>query len=164
MTRLLSTDSSRSLAFQRVLLGLVMFPHGAQKLLGWFGGYGWSGSMGFLTHGVGLPGALAGLIILIEFFGSLALITGTLTRLGALGIAAVMVGAVVTTHLHNGFFMNWSGQKPGEGFEYHLLTLALALPIIVRGAGAYSVDGAIASALDQSQPDVQRTAGGANAG
>lgn len=143
-SRLLATDSSRTLAFQRVLLGLVMFPHGAQKLLGWFGGYGWSGTMGFLTHGVGLPSALAGLIILIEFFGSLALITGTLTRLSALGIAAVMVGAVVTTHLHNGFFMNWGGQAAGEGFEYHILALALALPIIVRGAGAYSVDAALA--------------------
>jgi putative oxidoreductase len=143
--RLLSTDDSKSLAFQRVVLGAVMFPHGAQKLLGWFGGHGWSGTMGFLTHGVGLPAALAGLIILIEFFGALALITGTLSRFAALGVAAVMVGAVVTTHAHNGFFMNWGGQAAGEGFEYHLLALALALPIIVRGAGAYSVDGAIAS-------------------
>jgi putative oxidoreductase len=143
--RLLSTDDSKSLAFQRVVLGAVMFPHGAQKLLGWFGGYGWSGTMGFLTHGVGLPAALAGLIILIEFFGALALITGTLSRLAALGIAAVMVGAVVTTHFHNGFFMNWGGQAAGEGFEYHLLALALALPIIVRGAGAYSIDAAIAA-------------------
>ena len=123
----------------------LVFSHGAQKLLGWFGGYGWSGTMGFLTHGVGLPAALAGLIILIEFFGALALITGTLSRFAALGVAAVMVGAVVTTHAHNGFFMNWGGQAAGEGFEYHLLALALALPIIVRGAGAYSVDGAIAS-------------------
>jgi putative oxidoreductase len=161
--RLLSTDSSRTLAFQRVLLGLVMFPHGAQKLLGWFGGHGWSASIGFLTHGVGLPTALAGLIILIEFFGSLALITGTLTRLGALGISAVMVGAVVTTHLHNGFFMNWGGQAAGEGFEYHILVLALALPIIVRGAGAYSIDGALASTLDQAEPDVERAARGADA-
>ncbi len=143
-TRLLATDSSRTLTVQRVLLGLVMFPHGAQKLLGWFGGYGWSGTMGFLTHGVGLPALLAGLIIFIEFFGSLALITGTLTRLSALGIAAVMVGAVVTTHLHNGFFMNWGGQAAGEGFESHILALALALPIIVRGGGAYSVDGLVA--------------------
>jgi putative oxidoreductase len=152
LTRLLSTDSSRSLAFQRALLGIVMFPHGAQKLLGWFGGYGWSGTMGFLTHGVGLPGALAGLIIFIEFFGSLALITGTLSRPAALGIAAVMIGAVITTHLHNGFFMNWSGQAAGEGFEYHLLALALTLPIIVRGAGAYSVDGAISRGLAHASP------------
>jgi len=143
--RLLLTDDSKSLAFQRVVLGAVMFPHGAQKLLGWFGGYGWSGTMGFLTHGVGLPAALAGLIIFIEFFGSLALITGTLSRFAALGIAAVMVGAVVTTHGHNGFFMNWGGHAAGEGFEYHLLALALALPIILRGAGAYSIDGVIAN-------------------
>ena len=138
--RLLSTDSSRTLAFQRVLLGLVMFPHGAQKLLGWFGGYGWSGTMGFLTHGVGLPTALAGLIILIEFFGALSLITGTLTRFGALGIAAVMVGAVVTTHLHNGFFMNWMGNQKGEGFEYHLLAIGMALAVMVKGSGRMSID------------------------
>lgn len=161
--RLLSTDDSRTLAFQRVVLGAVMFPHGAQKLLGWFGGYGWSGTMGFLTHNVGLPTALAGLVILIELFGSLALLTGTLSRLAALGIASVMVGAVVTTHLHNGFFMNWGGQAAGEGFEYHLLALALALPIIVRGGGAYSVDRALASRLEQAEPDVQRAARGADA-
>jgi putative oxidoreductase len=145
MMRLLSTDASKSLAFQRVVLGAVMFPHGAQKLLGWFGGHGWSASLGFLTHGAGLPAALAGLVIIIEFFGSLALITGTLSRFAALGVAAVMVGAVVTTHFHNGFFMNWGGQAAGEGFEYHLLALGLALPIIVRGAGAYSVDGVLAA-------------------
>jgi putative oxidoreductase len=145
MMRLLSTDDSKSLAFQRVVLGAVMFPHGAQKLLGWFGGHGWSASLGFLTHGAGLPAALAGLVIVIEFFGSLALITGTLSRFAALGVAAVMVGAVVTTHFHNGFFMNWGGKAAGEGFEYHLLALGLALPIIVRGAGAVSVDAAIAN-------------------
>ena len=143
MTRLLATDHSRSLLFQRLVLGAVMFPHGAQKLLGWFGGYGWSGTMGFFTHGMGMPAALGALIIFIEFFGSLALVTGTLSRFAALGVAVVMVGAVVTTHLSNGFFMNWGGKAAGEGFEYHLLALALALPIIVRGGGAYSVDRAI---------------------
>ncbi len=146
LNRILATDDSRTLTAQRVLLGLVMFPHGAQKLLGLFGGYGWSGTMGYLTGAVGLPAALAGLIILIEFFGSLALITGTFTRGGALGIAAVMVGAVVTTHAKVGFFMNWGGAPSyGEGFEYHILALALALPLVVRGGGAYSVDRAIAA-------------------
>ncbi|MBV8763232.1 MAG: DoxX family protein [Deltaproteobacteria bacterium] len=140
MMKLLATDDSRTLMLQRLVLGAVMFPHGAQKLLGWFGGYGWSGTMGFFTHGMGLPAALGGLIILIEFFGSLALLTGTLSRFAALGVAAVMVGAVVTTHLSNGFFMNWGGKAAGEGFEYHLLALALALPLVVRGGGAYSVD------------------------
>ena len=75
-----------------------------------------------------------------------------------------MVVAVLTSHAAFGFFMNWSGQQKGEGFEYHLLALALALPIIVKGAGAFSVDRAAASALDQAQPDVQRAARGANAG
>ena len=150
--KLLATDDSKALAFQRTVLGVIMFAHGSQKLLGWFGGYGWSGTMGFLTHNVGLPTGLAGLIIVIEFFGSLALITGTFARGAALGIAAVMVGAVITTHLHNGFFMNWGGQAAGEGFEYHLLALGLALPIIVRGAGAYSVDGAVEHRLPHAEP------------
>jgi putative oxidoreductase len=146
--RLFATDDSNTLLLQRLVLGAVMFPHGAQKLLGWFGGHGWSGTVGFLSHGMGLPTALAGLVILIEFFGSLALITGTLTRFAALGIAAVMIGAVATVHIKNGFFMNWEASKPGEGFEYHLLALALALPLLWRGGGAYSVDAAIARHRD----------------
>lgn len=144
MYRFLATNQSGVLLFQRIVLGLVIFPHGAQKLLGWFGGSGFDGTMGYLTGMVGVPYAVALLVIIGEFFGALGLIVGLGTRLAAFGVAAVMVGAMATTHLKVGFFMNWSGQQAGEGYEYHLIALALALPLIVKGAGAASLDGALA--------------------
>ncbi len=143
---LFRTPNESALTIARITLGLVMFPHGAQKLLGWFGGFGFEGTMGFLTQSIGLPWMLGLTVILIEFFGSLALIFGFAGRLMALGIAAVMVGAVLTTHLANGFFMNWSGALPGEGFEFHLLAIGLALAVIVRGSGAWSLDRVLARA------------------
>ncbi len=124
----------------RLTLGLVMFPHGAQKLFGWFGGYGFSATTSFLTQTAGLPAPVALLVILIEFFGSLALILGAFSRAAALGIITVMVGAVATVHLPNGFFMNWSGAQAGEGFEYHLLVIGIAMAIILRGSGTFSID------------------------
>jgi putative oxidoreductase len=138
--RVLATDNDWGAAAARLTLGLVMFPHGAQKLLGMFGGYGWSATMGFLTAKVGLPAPLAVLVILFESLGSVALIAGFAGRLAALGIVSVMVGAVLTTHLPYGFFMNWSGTQGGEGFEYHLLALGLAAVVLLRGSGAASVD------------------------
>lgn len=147
LDRALSTDRSRTLLVQRLALGLVLFPHGAQKLLGWFGGYGFSGTMGFFTDTMHLPAPLALLVILAESFGAIGLVFGAGTRLAALGITSVMLGAVATTHAQVGFFMNWSGAQGGEGFEYHLLALALALPLVVRGGGLYSVDGWLAARL-----------------
>ena len=147
LDRVLATAPDRTLLAQRVALGLIMFPHGAQKLLGWFGGYGYSGTMAFFTGTMHLPAPLALLIIVAESVGAAALVLGAGTRLAALGITAVMIGAIVTTHLPVGFFMNWAGAQRGEGFEYHLLALALAMPLVVRGAGAFSVDGAIAERL-----------------
>jgi putative oxidoreductase len=147
LDRLLSTDRDRTLLFQRVLLGLIMFPHGAQKLLGWFGGYGYSGTMGFFTETMHLPAPLAFLTILAESLGAIGLVLGAGTRLAALGIVSVMLGAIFTTHIHVGFFMNWLGGQPGEGFEYHLLAIALAIPLVIRGAGALSVDGFLAERL-----------------
>jgi putative oxidoreductase len=143
--RALSTDQDRTLLAQRVALGLIMAPHGAQKLLGWFGGYGWSGTMAFFTETMHLPAPLAFLIIVAESLGAVGLVLGAGTRLAALGIASVMPSAILTTHLDVGFFMNWLGAPRGEGFEYHLLALALALPLVVRGGGALSVDGALAA-------------------
>jgi len=145
--RFLSTDRDRSLLLQRVILGVVMFPHGAQKLLGWFGGFGFSGTMGFFTDTMHIPAPLAFLIIIGESLGAIGLILGLGTRLAALGIAAVMVGAILTTHMSFGFFMNWFGAQKGEGFEYHLLALALSLPLLVRGGGLLSIDGALAERL-----------------
>lgn len=131
----------------RVSLGVVMFPHGAQKLLGWFGGYGYAGTMGFLTGQAGLPYLVAFLVIFAEFFGALALIAGLLTRAAAFGIGAVMVGAVATVHGSVGFFMNWTGQQAGEGYEYHILAVAIAAALMIRGGGKASLDAAIAQRL-----------------
>src|SRR5687768_14709329 len=129
METLFKTDTQNSmLTIQRALLGAVMFPHGAQKLLGWFGGYGFDGTMKFLTDTVHLPSPIALLVILAESIGALLLIVGLGTRLAALGISAVMVGAVLTSHGSVGFFMNWFGNQTGEGYEYHLLALALSVP------------------------------------
>ncbi len=128
----------------RLTLAVVIFPHGAQKVLGSFGGYGWTGTMGYLTGTIGLPTPVAALVMLIEFLAPLALLVGFCTRFAALGIAAVMVGAIETVHQGNGFFMNWTGKQAGEGFEYHLLAIGIALALIVAGAGRLSVDRRIA--------------------
>lgn len=153
LTRLLATDASAIRLVQRIVLGLVILPHGLQKTVGLFGGYGFTGTMGFLTGTVGLPWAIAVLVVLAESLGAAALVAGLFSRVTAFGIAAVMIGAVVTSHLSNGFFMNWTGGQAGEGFEYHLLALALALPIVVAGGGAASVDGWLASTLRDDAAD-----------
>lgn len=143
--KLIETPQDWKLTLARLALGIVFFPHGAQKLLGWFGGYGVAGTMGYLTDGLGIPAALALLVILFEFFGSLALIVGALARPTAAAMGVIMVVATLTVHLPNGFFMNWSGSKPGEGFEFHILAAALALVVTIGGAGALSVDRKLAS-------------------
>ena len=141
LTRILSTDRSVSPVVLRVALALVMFPHGAQKLLGWFGGYGFSGTMDFLTAQVGLPWVAALLVVLLESVGPLLLLAGLGTRVVAAGFAAIMVGAIATVHAPHGFFMNWYGAQQGEGFEYHLLVIGMSLALVVAGAGRWSVDG-----------------------
>jgi len=139
-TRVLATSSGASAPILRLGLALVLFPHGAQKLLGWYGGYGWSGTMGFLTGKIGLPTPVAALVILIESIGPLFLLLGLLTRPVALGVIAIMIGAIATVHAPNGFWMNWSGAQAGEGFEYHLLVIAMALVLLVSGGGSLSAD------------------------
>jgi len=125
----------------RLTLGIVIFPHGAQKLLGWFGGYGFNGTMGFLTGTIHLPWILALLVILIEFFGALFLIFGFATRLAAFGMLANFIGVIVTSHLNNGFFMNWSNTAGvGQGFEYHLLVIGMSLALLIAGGGKASID------------------------
>lgn len=137
--RLVSTNNDGAVALVRVVLGLVMFAHGAQKMLGWFGGGGFNGTMGGFTQ-MGMPAVVAFLVICAEFFGSLALIFGFLGRVGAFGIAAVMIGAILLVHRPNGLFMNWGGTQAGEGYEYHLLALATAALVMIRGSGAFSID------------------------
>ncbi len=138
--RLISTDDDVSVLILRILLGAVFFPHGAQKLLGWFGGHGFMGTMGFFTDKMGIPVAFAFLAIMAESIGSVALIAGFLTRIAALGIGCVMSVAILMVHLPNGFFMNWFGNQKGEGFEYHILPIAIALALIIKGGGKCSVD------------------------
>lgn len=147
---LLKTDNSVSALLARLALGLVMFPHGAQKALGWFGGYGFKGTLGYFTGALHIPALFALLAIAAEFLGALGLITGLLSRVSALGIAATMTVAIFMGHAANGFFMNWYGNQPGEGFEYHLLAIGLALVVLVQGGGKASLDGAIAGKPGQS--------------
>ncbi|MES1172995.1 MAG: DoxX family protein [Myxococcales bacterium] len=150
LQRFFETDHSKTLLAQRVLLGAVMVPHGAQKLLGWFGGYGFEGTMGYFTGTMHLPTLLAFLVIMSEAIGSLGLVFGLGTRLAAFGATATMVGAVLTTHAKVGFFMNWFGAQQGEGFEYHLLVLALAVPLVVRGGGAWALDRRLLATLQRA--------------
>ncbi len=143
MRKLLSTPNDFVLTVVRLVLGIVFFAHGAQKMLGWFGGYGFHGTMGFFTEKMGIPAPLAFLAICAEFFGGLGLIVGLLSRVAAFGIICNMLVAIFTVHRFNGFFMNWFGQQKGEGFEYHLLAIAMGLTILIKGAGALSVDRAL---------------------
>lgn len=140
--KLMTTSNDVALTTLRLVLGIVFFAHGAQKMLGWFGGFGFHGTMGFFEH-MGMPAPVAFLIICTEFFGGLGLIVGLLTRIAALGIGVEMIGAIFMVHLQNGFFMNWMGNQKGEGFEYHLLVIAMAAALLLRGAGAFSLDRAL---------------------
>ena len=137
---ILSTTGDPVATLARLVLALVMFPHGAQKVLGWFGGYGFSGNMQFFTEQLGIPAMLAFLAIAVEFLGPVALALGLGARIAAAGVAVNMAVAVWMVHLPNGFFMNWFGSQKGEGFEYHLLAIALALVVVIRGSGAWSLD------------------------
>src|ERR1700738_5192729 len=139
--RLFATDDTAATAILRLVLGVVFFAHGAQKMLGWFGGFGFSGTMGFFTGAMHIPAPLAFLAIVAEFFGGLGLILGFLTRIAAFGIALNMLVAIAMVHNSFGFFMNWTGAQKGEGFEYHLLALAITAFLIIRGAGAVLVGG-----------------------
>jgi putative oxidoreductase len=148
---ILNTGNSIQPFLLRLILGLVFFPHGAQKVLGWFGGYGFSGTMGFFTTQMHIPAIFAFLAIAAEFAGSLGLILGLFTRVAAFGIAVNMAVAVATIHWHNGFFMNWAGNQKGEGFEYQLLALGIAVALIISGGGRWSADRAIANQIDTNE-------------
>jgi len=141
--KLFLTDNESASLVLRLLLGIVFFPHGAQKVFGWFGGAGFSGTMEAFTVKMGIPAFLAFLAILAESGGAVALITGLLTRVAAFGIACNMVVAIFMVHLPNGFFMNWFGKQKGEGFEYHLLVIAIAIALMIKGGGRWSIDGFI---------------------
>jgi putative oxidoreductase len=137
---LFHTSEDTTLSLLRASLGVVFLAHGAQKMLGWFGGPGFAGTMGSFTHGLGIPAFLAVLVILAEFLGGIGLILGFLGRIAAFGIAVDMLVALFLVHLPNGFFMNWTGTKGKEGFEFHILAISMAVVLMVRGAGAWSLD------------------------
>ncbi|MBU5613151.1 DoxX family protein [Geomonas azotofigens] len=141
--RVLATENTASLAVLRLFLALVMFPHGAQKVLGWFGGAGFSGTMDMFTKMMGIPYIFGLMAVLTEFVGPLLLVAGLATRVAALVLAGEMVVAAVLVHLHNGFFMNWTGKQAGEGFEYHILVVGMALALLIGGGGSWSADRAL---------------------
>ena len=137
--RVVQTESSYSLLVLRVALVIVIFPHGAQKLLGWFGGPGVDGTLQ-LFAALGVTAGIAVLVIVSDFFGSLALAIGLLGRFAAFGTTMVMLGAMVLVHGPYGFFLNWNGDQAGEGIQFHLLVLAVSVVLMVKGSGAWSID------------------------
>ena len=152
MKRIILTNHTNIYALiARVALGIVVFPHGAQKLLGWFGGNGFEGTINSLTGSMGLPWILALLVILIESIGSLLLLFGLLTRVAALGMLINFIGVVLTTQMHNGFFMNWMKvADQGEGLDYFILLFGLALIALIAGGGKGSLDAVITNAMVKS--------------
>lgn len=136
--RLLKTDDHLALFIVRITVALVILPHGAQKLLGLFGGYGFSGTMSSFTA-MGIPAILAFLVIFTESIGALLILFGFATRLWALMLTTLMLVAI-NVHHANGFFMNWGGTNAGEGFEYHLLVIGICIALIIKGAGRWSAD------------------------
>jgi putative oxidoreductase len=156
--RVLTTRPDAAPLAARVVLALVMFPHGAQHALGWFGGYGFAGTHAWMTDTLGFPAPLAAIAIITELLAPIALLAGAGGRLAALGIFGLMVGAA-STHLDDGFFMNWFGTRPAgsEGFEYHLLVMALSAVVVLAGSGALSVDAWLSRRSAREGPWSDRT-------
>lgn len=138
--RFLKTESNWGALAARLTLGIVLFPHGAQKMLGWFGGYGFSGTMDAFTNQMGLPWIVAFSVIMIEFFGSIFLILGFASRIWSLAIVGLFIGIIFTNHLEHGFFMNWFGNQAGEGYEYALLVIGIAITVLINGSGKRGLD------------------------
>jgi putative oxidoreductase len=143
LRNLVYTRNDHALAFVRLVLGIVFFAHGAQKMLGCFGGQGFERTMATFTGFMGIPTVFALVAILAEFLGGIGLLIGLLTRIAAFGIAVNMIVAIFKVHARNGLFMNWTGTQHGEGIEFHLLVIAIAVLIMAHGAGAWSVDRAL---------------------
>lgn len=129
-----------SLFLLRLTLTVVIFPHGAQLLLGWYGGFGFEATMNYFTEVANLPYIIGYLVIMIQFFGSLMLLLGVAVRINAFAMFVIFIGMIITSHLEYGFFMNWFGNQKGEGYEYHLLVLGITLPLILKGSGKYAVE------------------------
>lgn len=151
MKRILKTESSWGALVARLTLGIILFPHGAQKMLGWFGGYGFSGTLDGLVNQMHLPKIVAIAVILIEFFGSIFLITGLASRLWSLAFIGLFSGIIITTQLEFGFFMNWYGTQAGEGFEFSLLIIGIAAVVMILGSGKYALDNQLLNRLNQQK-------------
>jgi putative oxidoreductase len=151
LRNIIRTNDDKVLTLLRLVLAIVVFPHGAQKVLGWFGGFGPAGTYGFLTQQMHIPAPLAVLVFVAEFLGPIGLFVGFLGRIAAFGIAVDFLVALFLVHLPNGFFMNWTGQQKGEGIEYFILAIGIALAIMIGGSGAYSID----RALSQDQTNTR---------
>jgi len=153
---LTSTQADWVVGIARIVLGIIFFGHGAQKMLRWYGGSGLTMSMRMFTEHLHLPSTLAFLVIAGELFSGIGLIVGLFSRIAALVIVLTMIGAIVTVHFRFGLFLNWFGTQEGHGIEYHLLAIALALVVAVEGAGAFSLDRLVhehVSGLEQSVVD-----------
>lgn len=135
-----NTNNDLTGLITRLTLGLILFPHGAQKMLGMFGGYGFTGTMDFFTNTMHLPWIIGFLVIIIEFIGTVSLIAGFASRIWSALTIVLFLGIIFTSHLENGFFMNWFGNQKGEGYEYHLLIIGLSIATLINGSGKYSVD------------------------
>lgn len=146
--KLFQTENDVIALVLRIMLGIVFFPHGMQKLPGWFGGYGFEGTMGFFTGKLGIPAVFAFLAIIAEGLGSLGLIAGLFTRVAAFGITVTIAVAAYLMHVQNGFFMNWFGSQKGEGYEYHLLVIAIGTALMISGGGRWSADRTIAHRIN----------------
>ncbi len=150
---IIRTNDDKVLTLLRLALAIVVFPHGAQKVLGWFGGFGFAGTYGFLTQQMHIPAPLALLVFAAEFLAPIGLVLGFLGRVAAFGIAVDFIVALFLVHLPNGFFMNWSGQQKGEGIEFFFLAIGIAVAIMIGGSGAFSIDRIISK--DQLQPNTR---------
>lgn len=139
-TRLLETANDFTLPVARWVLAAIFFGHGTQKAFGWFGGMGFDRSLEFFQETMGIPAALTVFVMFTELAAATGLVLGLLTRIAAFGLLSIMIVAPFANHLYPRFFMNWSGTRGGEGYEYHLLAIALLLILVVRGSGAWSVD------------------------
>ncbi|MEP3390505.1 MAG: DoxX family protein [Reichenbachiella sp.] len=149
INRILNTEGSWGALIARLTLGIVLFPHGAQKMLGLFGGYGFAATIDAFTNQMHLPWIVAFLVIMIEFFGSIFLILGFASRLWSLAITGLFIGIIFTTHLAHGFFMNWFGNQAGEGYEYALLIIGIAVTVLVNGSGKYAIDTQLVKLLNK---------------
>jgi putative oxidoreductase len=140
LRKLLSTPNDATLTLARIILAMIFFAHGSQKMFGFFGGRGVAGTIAIFEQTMGIPAPLTVLAMTAEVFGAVGLFLGLFSRVAASGVLVVMLVAPFANHLYLNFFMNWTGRQMGEGFEYHLLAIALIVGILVRGGGAFSID------------------------